>query len=360
MLTEPRAAFLLLLAIGITLLFFWMIKDFILAILLAAVLAGMVYPFYSRLAEKLRGHKSIASGLTVMLSLLLIIIPTILLIGLLVGEAIDISESAKDWVEEHEQQPDSLRQRLKEFLDLKRLLPFQDAILNEASQLTYKAGSYVAKELATGARGTAVFLMNLFVMLFATFYFLIGGREILESMLRFTPLSEQDKSRLLGTYASVGRATVKGTLIIGIVQGGLGGLSFWLAGIEGAVFWSVIMAVFSIIPGIGTALIWIPASIFLLISGKTVAAVGVALWCAVVVGSADNILRPVLVGKDTGMSDLLVLLTTLGGLTLFGPVGIIIGPIIGVLFKTVWQLWGRAVEDVEAAAGEEQPGEQGG
>jgi predicted PurR-regulated permease PerM len=187
----------------------------------------------------------------------------------------------------------------------------------------------------------------LFVMLYAMFYFLINGRAVLDAVLGYTPLSVDEKARLLGTFTSVGRATLKGTLIIGIVQGGLAGLSFWVAGIKGVVFWGAVMTVLSIIPAVGTALVWVPAVIFLILDGQTGVAVGVGLWCAIVVGTADNLLRPLLIGKDTEMPDLLVMVTTLGGLALFGAAGMVIGPIVGALFTSVWGLWGAAVEEAE-------------
>jgi predicted PurR-regulated permease PerM len=243
------------------------------------------------------------------------------------------------------QQPDSIRAKIAETPVIKDLLPYQDQIIKKVGQLAAKTGTFIANGVAAGAKVTAEFLMMLFVMLFAMFYFLMDGREFLDSVLRYTPLTDDDKVRMLSIYTSVGRATIKGTLVIGIVQGGLAGLSFWAAGIDGAVFWGTLMMVLSIIPGIGTALVWVPAVILLVLEGRIGAAVGVGLWCALVVGTIDNILRPLLVGKDTEMSDLLVLLTTLGGLTLFGPVGILVGPIIGALFKTIWQLWGSAVEE---------------
>ena len=178
-----------------------------------------------------------------------------------------------------------------------------------------------------------------------------NNRDILDAVLRFTPLTAEDKDRLLKTFASVGGATLKGTVIIGIVQGGLAGLSFWVAGIQGAVFWGAVMTVLSIIPGIGTALVWVPAVIFLALDGQIGAAVGVGVWCAVVVGTIDNVLRPVLVGRETEMPDLLVMLTTLGGLALFGAAGIVVGPIIGALYVTVWQLWGSAMDEDSTVAG---------
>jgi predicted PurR-regulated permease PerM len=185
----------------------------------------------------------------------------------------------------------------------------------------------------------------LFILLSAMFNFLIHGRTILSMVGRYTPLTDDDQARMLGVYTSVGRATVKGTVVIGIVQGGLAGLSFWVAGIEGPLFWGAVMTVLSIIPGIGTALVWVPAVAFLALTERVGAAVGVGLWCALVVGTVDNVLRPVLVGKDTELPELLVMLTTFGGLALFGAAGIIIGPIIGSLFMTIWKLWSGAIDE---------------
>jgi predicted PurR-regulated permease PerM len=287
--------------------------------------------------------------LTVALSLLLVILPLVLFLFILIGQAIDISQSAAGWVTQQVQQSESLKEKIEQHPDLKRLLPYQDEIITKAGQLAAKAGAFAAEELAAGALGTAEFFLMLFVMLYAMFCFLKDGRAILDWTFGCLPLSAGDKERLVATFNSVGRATLKGTLIIGIVQGGLAGLSFWVAGIGGAVFWAAVMAVLSIIPGIGSALVWVPAVIFLALDGQIGAAVGVALWCAIVVGTVDNFLRPLLIGKDTKMPDLLVLLTTLGGLALFGASGILVGPMIGALFLAIWGLWGAAMEDARSS-----------
>ena len=350
-LTKPRVAFLLSLALGITLLFFWVIRGFVVPLLVAAVLAGLAHPFYRRVANRLGERRTLASGVTVVLSLLVVVIPLMLFLGIFVGEAISISESAQDWVNAQLSDTESLERRIEEDPDLKRLLPYQDEILTKAGELASRAGTFVATGLAAGARGTAEFLLMVFVMLYAMFYFLIDGPMILDSVLRFTPLSESDKARLLGTFASVGRATLKGTYIIGIVQGGLAGLAFWVAGIQGAIFWGAVMAVLSVIPGIGAALVWIPGVAFLALNGQTGAAAGVALWCGLVVGTADNVLRPLLIGKETEMPDLLVMLTTIGGLALFGAVGLLVGPLIGALYVTVWKLWSSAMDENGTDAG---------
>lgn len=359
--SKPRITSLLVLAIAITLLFLWMIRGFIVAIVLAAILASLLDPFYRRVARLLGGRKAAASFATVALSVILVIIPLVLFAASLVAEAVEISQSAGEWVTTQIQDPSSLEQQVEEDPLLRKLLPYQDEIVAKVSQLASKAGSLVANGLAAGAQSTAAFLLKLFVMLCALFTFLIHGRGTVDAALRFTPLTADDKQRLVETFASVGRATLKGTLVIGIAQGGLAGLAFWVAGVEGVLFWSVLMVVLSIIPGVGTALIWIPVVIYLFWSGQVGAAVGVALWCMIVVGTVDNVLRPLLVGKDTQMPNLLVLLTTLGGLAMFGAAGIILGPIIGALCVAVWQLWGNTMEQSQAdvdpvAAASSQPG----
>lgn len=339
-----RVTFLLLLASVISILFLRLIWGFILPLLMAAVMAGLASPVYRRLVKLFRNHKAVASAVTVFLSLCLIAVPIFLLIGIVANEAIGITEVTADWLKEHIQE-----QKIQDIPALQKLLPYQDQIVEKAGQFASKAASFVAQALAGGATGAARFFLMMFITLYAMFFFLKDSRAILDWIFAYTPLSVSEKERLVATFNSVARATLKGTFVIGIVQGGLAGAAFAVAGIEGAMFWGVIMTVLSIIPGIGTALVWVPAVIYLAMIGRVGAAVGLAVWCAIVVGTADNILRPILVGKDTKMPDLLILVTTLGGLILFGAAGIVIGPIIGALFITVWDLWSAAIEEAKPA-----------
>jgi predicted PurR-regulated permease PerM len=167
-------------------------------------------------------------------------------------------------------------------------------------------------------------------------------------------LHDQDEQRMLDKFTSVTRATLKGTAVIGILQGGLAGMAFWVAGIPSAVFWGTIMAVLSIIPGIGTALVWGPAVIILAAGGNYLKAGGLGLFCALVVGSIDNLLRPVLVGKDTQMHELMIFFGTLGGIIMFGIMGIFIGPIVAALFVTIWEIYGVAFKDILPQVGSVQ------
>ena len=142
-------------------------------------------------------------------------------------------------------------------------------------------------------------------------------------------------------HANDSCATQRGTAVIGVLQGGLAGIALVLAGVPSSLFWAVAMMFLSVVPGVGTALVWIPAVIWLLVSGHVVSAIAVAAFCAIVVGALDNVLRPRLVGNDAQLHDLMIFFSTLGGLLLFGFTGFIIGPIVAALFVTVWELYGE-------------------
>jgi predicted PurR-regulated permease PerM len=194
--------------------------------------------------------------------------------------------------------------------------------------------------------GAVNLLFMAFVMLYTMFFFFLDGEKLLNKILYYLPLQDQDEQRMLAKFTSVTRATLKGTAVIGILQGGLAGFAFWVVGIPSAVFWGTIMAVLSIIPGVGTALIWGPAAIILAAGGNFLKAGGLAVFCALVVGSIDNLLRPILVGKDTQMHELMIFFGTLGGIVMFGVMGIIIGPIVAALFVIIWEIYGAAFKDI--------------
>lgn len=340
-----QKTFLILLVILISLVFLYMIGRFVIAVLLAAVFSALAGPLYRRLRRRFKDKAVPAAVATILIVLLVIVVPLIGFFGIVASEAIQVSSSVSPWIERQVSQPDELDKLLQRIPILDRLQPYQDQITARIGQLAGTLGTFIVNSVAQMTRGTVNFLLQLFIMLYAMFFFLIGGRQILDRILYFMPLSPKDETLLVERFVSVTRATIKGTLVIGIVQGGLAGLAFWVAGIQSPAFWGTVMAVLSIIPGIGTGLVWVPAVIYLFAIGRAGAAIGLFLWCAVVVGLADNFLRPWLVGRDTKMSDLLVLLSTLGGLFLFGAVGIIIGPVIAALFVTVWDIYGEAFKD---------------
>jgi predicted PurR-regulated permease PerM len=200
----------------------------------------------------------------------------------------------------------------------------------------------VFNALSATTKATVLFLFHFVVMLYTMYFFLTDGPRLVRTMLAYVPLAEVDKQRMLDKFVSVTRATLKGTILIGLAQGVLGGLAFWVVGIEGAIFWGTVMTVLSIIPGVGGALVWVPAAIILASTGSFWQGLGLALFSSLVIGSVDNLLRPILVGRDTQMHELLIFFSTLGGLLAFGAMGFILGPILAALFLTVWEMFGVA------------------
>ncbi len=342
-----RRAFLLLLVIAISAIFFAMIRQFLMALFLAAIFSGLAYPLYKRILGATRGRAGLASILTILALLLVVVGPLSTLLGIVTNQALEVSQVVGPWVQEQLKNPDEIKDLLPDWFPfIDRFEPYRSQIIERLGESAGKVGSFLFASLSAATKGTVAFLFYLVILLYAMFFFLKDGRKLLDRILFYTPLSIEDKERMLDRFVSVTRATLKGTLAIGLLQGALAGIAFAVAGIKGAAFWGTIMAVLSIIPGIGAALVWVPAVVYLLIKGSIGWAIFVAVWCAGVVGSADNVLRPRLVGKDTKMPDLLILLSTLGGIFLFGAVGFIIGPIVAALFITVWDIYGAAFRDV--------------
>ena len=341
-----RKGFVLVMTIGYAIVFIAIISGFIEALLMAAVFTGIVYPIYCWLQRMLGGRTTIASLMTLVISLVAIVVPLMFLLVLVAEQAIEVAEAVKPLIAKSLDSPASNSRELPDWIPFAdQLEPYRDNITAKLAELAGKTGVYLAESLARLTQGTVFFFLNLFVMLYAMFIFLFSGPSLIQQILSYGPLSRSDKEKMLKVGLSVSRATVKGTLIIGIIQGVLGGLGFVVAGIDAAVFWGAVMAVLSILPGIGATLVWFPAVIYLLMGGRMVAGLGLLIWSAGVVGTVDNFLRPILVGRDTQMPDLLILLSTLGGIALFGASGLVLGPIVAALFITVLAIYTRVFAD---------------
>lgn len=341
-----RKLYVLALVVLVSVLFFDMIGAFLVTLLLAAVFSGMTNPLFRLLDRYLGGRRNLAAALTLLIVLLVVVIPLVGLMGVVVGQAVKVTEMLRPWVEQRVQAGpgDWQLPQWVPFIDF--IESHREQILAKAGQVAAKLGNLMVSSLSTVTQGTVMFFLNLFIMLYAMFFFfLVDGPAITRTLFGYAPLSKKNKELIFEKGVSITRATLKGTFIIGALQGVLAGGAFAVAGLEGAAFWGTIMGVLSVIPGIGAALIWLPAGIFLLATGETTAGAGLLIWCALVVGSVDNVLRPKLVGGDTKMPDLLILLSTLGGLGMFGAAGIIVGPVIAGLFLTVWDIFALAFHD---------------
>lgn len=344
-----RTAFVLLLVLAISALFIAVTWPFLKPLILGAMLAGLCRPLYAWVTRLLRGRRSAAAGLTLLILFLLVAGPISAFVGVVVNQALAVSEQAIPWVQYHFGSASTFNAHdwlVQRFPALASYVPDQAQIMQNVGNVAKSAGGFFVAGVSRMTAGTAAFVLDLFVMLYAMFFFLRDGRAILEKIFYYTPLHHHDEELVLQRLTSVTRATIKGTLVIGVIQGALAGFGFWVAGIDGAAFWGTIMAILSIVPGIGAALVWVPGVAYLYLTGQAMAATLLLAWCAAVVGTVDNILRPKLVGKDAKMPDLLILVGTLGGLFLFGPIGFIVGPIVCGLFLTVWDIYGTTFKDV--------------
>lgn len=340
-----RQGFLLLLVAGISLLFVLVIRRFLLAVLLAAVFAGLAYPLYRRLLRRMRGRRTLASVSTILLLLLGFALPLAGFLTVVASEAVQVSQGAGQWFEEQGDRLEDLRRMVERLPLAGRLLPESGELAEQFGEVAGRTGGALMGRVAAATRGTLNFFLQLFILLYAMFFFLVDGPAILRKILFYIPLDPKEEAALLERFVSVTRATLRGSLLIGIIQGFLGGLGFWVAGVPGPAFWGTVMVVLSVIPALGAALVWVPAVVYLFLLGEVGAGVGLLVWCAVVVSTADNFLRPRLVGRDARMSDLLILLSTLGGIFLFGAVGFIVGPIIAALFVSIWHIYGETFRD---------------
>ena len=347
--TNLRTAFVLLLVAAVTALFLAVAWPFLKPLLLGALLAGLFHPLYRWITRLLGGRQSLGAGATLLVLLVLGLGPISVFLGIVVQQALTVSDQAIPWLSQHlgaastSNIHDWLVQR---FPALAEYMPSQEQLLQQVGTAAKTAGAFLVGFASRMTVTTAAFLLNLFVMLYAMFFFFKDGHKILERIFYYLPLSDEDETSMLARFTSITRATVKGTLVIGVIQGTLAGVAFWVAGIDGAALWGTIMTILSIIPGIGAPLVWVPVVIVLFVNGQYVTATLLLVWCGAVVATIDNFLRPLLVGRDAKMPDLLILIGTLGGLFLFGPMGFIVGPIICGLFLTVWDIYGTTFKAV--------------
>jgi predicted PurR-regulated permease PerM len=367
---SPRAsfdnyqkAFVLTLVLIVASAFVAMIRHFLVALLLAAIFSAMLYPVYTRVVAAFRGHRHLASITVLLASVLVVGLPLLVLLGVVAAEALHISKAVQPWV--HQQLTDNSGMRLPDWVPFaEELEPYKTSILAKLGQIAGSTGQFLVRSVSTVTRGTIGFILNAFVLLYAMFFFLVDGPAILQRVASYIPLSDDDRETILERGVAITRASLKGIFVIGVLQGVLVGIAFRVTGVDGAAFWGTVVMVLSAIPGLGAPLIWVPAVVYLWVTGQQGSAIGLLVWCVVVVSTVDNIVRPTVVGSEARMSDLLVLLSTLGGIALFGAVGIIIGPILAGVLLTTLEIYRRVFFDTEpdpaVAGAEEKKAKTGG
>lgn len=339
-------AVVLLLVLGISALFLAMIWQFLMAILLSGIFAGLSRPLYSRLRHLFGGRRHLASIATLLILAVMVVLPLGLLGSVLVAQTLDLSQSLALWLKENLEQPEARAALLEQLPFHDQLAPHWNTLAKQAGQATAGISKTLVEGLSSVTLGAVSFLFLTFVFLYSLYFLLMDGHRLLARMLYYLPLHTRDERRLLERFTSVTRATLRGSVLIAILQGTLAGIAFAVAGIPNAVFWGSVMAILSTIPNVGAALVWVPAAAILVLQGHMTTGIALAAFCALVVGSLDNVLRPILVGKDTKMHELLIFFSTLGGIFMFGFPGLFIGPVIASLFVSIWEIYGVEFADV--------------
>ena len=336
---ERRALLLLLLAV--TLALGWILTPFYEAILWGAILALLSAPVYRWLLPRLRGKPNAAALATLLLVLVIVILPVTLVAVALAGEAAMLYQR----LQSGELNPalyfhgvfDALPHWIKGLLDRFGMADFA-ALQRRTTALLTQGTQFIATQAVTVGQNTFSFAVSLFIALYLAFFLIRDGRQVVRTLHRAIPLAPAHKAELLDKFSTVVRATIKGNLLVALVQGTLGGLAFWFLDVSGALLWAVLMAFLSLLPAIGAALVWFPVALYFLATGSLWQGIALMLYGLLVIGLIDNLLRPILVGKDTGMPDYMVMIATVGGMAVFGINGFVLGPVIAAMFISVWHI----------------------
>ena len=337
-----QSAFFFSILIAASLAFFAMLTPFFEPILWAVTLAILFRPIQIRLLGVMKERENLVSISTLLIILFTVIVPALFLSIAVGREGVALYQSiAKGEVNLTE--PISWIQNAWPSL-IERAESFGINIEEAKQKLSSSAlqsSQWAASHIFTFGQNTLRFAVMFFLMLYLLFFFLRDGKKIIDMIIHILPIGDDKERYLLSKFAEVSRATIKGTLVVGIIQGTIGGITFSLLGIESAIFWGVVMTLLSILPAIGSALVWVPAAIYLITSGFLMKGIILIVIGILVIGMVDNILRPILVGRDTKMPDYLILLSTLGGIAMIGISGFILGPVIAAFFLTIWAMFAK-------------------
>lgn len=322
--------------------FVWILLPYYGAVFWGTVLAIVFAPAYRRLLGSMRQKRTLAALAMVTLILMMVILPMTVIVAMLVQEGIGVYERIQsgelNFARIFQQIFGVLPDWATDLLDRSGLTNLS-LMQERLSSGLMKASQFLATQALNIGQNTFTFIVNLFIMLYLLFFFLRDGDYLARRIRDAIPLRAEQQRDLFGKFTTVIRATVKGNIVVALVQGALGGLIFWFLGIHAPVLWAVVMAFLSLLPAVGAGLVWFPVAIYLLATGAIWEGVLLILYGVLVIGLVDNILRPILVGKDTKMPDYVVLVTTLGGMAIFGLNGFVIGPVIAAMFMAVWDLF---------------------
>ena len=301
-------------------------------------MASIAYPAYRAINGKTKSP-NLSSFLTVLIVVFIIIIPVTILGSLIVKESLEIYDSIntnrgaivetiKNVIEWVKNNPITQRFNINEQMLAERL-----------TDITKTITGYIFTAVKNLTQNSLTFLVMFIITLYTLYFFLRDGEKMLKKLMHICPLGDKHEIILYKKFTSTTRATLKGTMIIGAIQGALGALLFTIVGVQGALIWGIIMMLFSVIPGFGSYIVWLPAALVMFVLGNVWQGVVIILVGALIISTVDNLIRPVLIGKDTQMHPLLILFSTLGGIVFFGISGFVIGPIITALLLSLWEMY---------------------
>lgn len=344
-------SFIILLSV-VSLAFIWLLLPFYAAIFWGVILAIIFAPIQRKLLQKTNGRKTLSALINLLFILLIVIIPVIL-ITLAITQEMFMLYKRMDAGDINvglylERILGSLPPSITDGLQRLGITHLSD-LGDKFSDFAVRSGQFLTKQALSLGSNTFQFIIGLGIMLYLLFFLLRDGAELARHCTSLIPLSDDQKVHLFKKFTTVVRATVKGNIAVAATQGVLGGVMFWILNVEGALFWGVLMGVLSLLPAVGASLIWAPVAIYFFSSGNVTHGVILTAYGLIVIGLADNVLRPLLVGKDTKIPDYIILISTLGGLSLFGLNGFVIGPLIAAMFMTCWDLFPSAIQRQEDA-----------
>ena len=344
-------AFVALLVLA-TLAFFWILWPFYGAVFWGVVLAIVFQPLNRKLIKRFGLGANAAALVTLVVVLFIVVLPLTLVGVALAQEVADVYRRMQSGEIDFARYFSQIVAALPGWMGrlLERFGVFDmPALQQKVTALAADGSKTLAARALDIGQNTLDLVVSFFVCLYLAFFLLRDGTGLARRVWAAIPLDPGSKRKLFAKFATVIRATVKGNVVVAVAQGALGGLAFWYLNVHGALLWAVLMAFLSLLPAIGAALVWGPVAVFLLATGELGKGIGLAVFGTVVIGLVDNLLRPLLVGKDIRMPDYLVLISTIGGMAIFGINGFVIGPVVAAIFLSVWGIFAEGREPDDAS-----------